>query len=74
MLISMTTMEELIVEMGYVTRGKNLLAHRRISVNFRDAHLFQVLTKSVDCIKQYSESVLATQAIQSIQLDQQAKA
>ena len=35
--ISLTAMEELIVEMGYVTRGKNLHAHRRISVSFRDS-------------------------------------
>ena len=36
LLISLTALEELIVEMGYVTRGKNLHTHRRISVNFRD--------------------------------------
>ena len=71
LLISLTAMEELIVEMGYVTRGKNLLAHRRISVNFRDQHLYHILTKSLECIKQYSESVLTQQAMQNIQLDQQ---
>ena len=36
LLISLTTLEELIVEMGYVSRGKNLHTHRRIAVNFRD--------------------------------------
>ena len=36
-------MDELIVEMGYVTRGKNLHTHRRIAMNFRDTHGFQIL-------------------------------
>ena len=48
MLISLTALEELIVEMGYVIRGKNLHAHRRISVNFRDTQLFAIFTTSLE--------------------------
>ena len=47
LLITLTTMEELIVEMGYVIRGKHLHAHRRISVSFRDSQLFIILNLSI---------------------------
>ena len=47
LLITLTAMEELIVEMGYVIRGKHLHAHRRISVSFRDSQLFIILNLSI---------------------------
>ena len=69
LLIALTTLEELIVEMGYVTRGKHLHLHRRISVNFRDSHLQLILTSSLEQVRRYTESVLANQAFQQIRLD-----
>lgn len=52
LLISLTALEELIIEMGYITRGngKNLHSHRRISVNFRDTQLFSILNLSIEYI------------------------
>ena len=62
LLISLTAMEELIIEMGYVTRGKNLHAHRRISVNFRDTQLFAILNQSLEFVRRYSDQVSTQQA------------
>ena len=68
-LISLTFIEELIVEMGYVTRGKHLHLHRRISVNFRDIYLMQIFSNSIDTLRRYTETVMANQAFQKIRLD-----
>lgn len=64
LLISLTAMEELIVEMGYVVRGKNLHSHRRIAVNFRDTQLHSILMQSINFVVNYTEQVLTTQALQ----------
>lgn len=40
-------MNDLIVEMGYVHRVKNLTMNRRISLNFRDGALFQIFKQVV---------------------------
>ena len=66
LLISLTAMEELIVEMGYVQRGRHLHAHRRISCNFRDSKLFEVFKQSFDYVTNIIGSVLTTQAFQQI--------
>ena len=58
-MITLTAMEELIIEMGYVIRGKHLHAHRRISVSFRDSQLFQILNITIQQVRKYTESVLA---------------
>ena len=57
LLVSLQAMEELIVEMGYVVRGKNLHVHRRISVNFRDTDLFLFLNKSLEQVYKCSDSL-----------------
>lgn len=49
----------MIVEMGYVTRGKNLHLHRRISVNFRDTQLLPILTNAIEQVHRYTDSVMA---------------
>ena len=41
-LIALDAMNDLIVEMGYVHRVKNLTMNRRISLNFRDGALYQI--------------------------------
>ena len=41
-LIALQAMNDLIIEMGYVHRVKNLTMNRRISLNFRDGSLFQI--------------------------------
>jgi len=39
-LIAMKVMDDLIIEMGYVQRQKNLISNRRVSLSFRDNGLF----------------------------------
>lgn len=41
-LIALQMIEDLIVEMTYVHKVKNLTVNRRISLNFRDNALFQI--------------------------------
>jgi hypothetical protein len=46
-LIALQAMNDLIIEMGYVHRVKNLTMNRRISLNFRDSSLFQIFKQVV---------------------------
>ena len=69
LLISLTALEEMIIEMGYVTRGKNLHLHRRISVNFRDMQLLRILENTLEQVRRYTDSVLANQAFSQIRID-----
>jgi len=46
-LIALQAINDLIIEMGYVHRVKNLTMNRRISLNFRDGSLFQIFKQVV---------------------------
>jgi len=42
MFIALHAIDDLIIEMSYVHKVKNLNISRRISLNFRDSALFQI--------------------------------
>ena len=50
--IGILTLEQIIVEMTYVNKGKTLIQNRRISVNFRDKYLLQIFGTSVTLLKE----------------------
>lgn len=41
--LSLTAINDLIIEMSYIQKVKNLTVNRRISLNFRDSSLYQIL-------------------------------
>jgi hypothetical protein len=41
-LIALYAVEQIVLEMTYVNKGKNLTINRRVSLNFRDSALYQV--------------------------------
>jgi hypothetical protein len=41
-LIALYAVEQIIMEMTYVLKGKNLTINRRVSLNFRDSALYQI--------------------------------
>ena len=47
-LLSLTAINDLIVEMSYVHKVKNLTVNRRISLSFRDSALFQVMRMAIE--------------------------
>lgn len=49
-LLSLTALHDLIIEMSYVHRVKNLNINRRISLNFRDSQLFTIFKSSLQHI------------------------
>ncbi len=41
--VALRAINDLIIELGYITKSKFLIQNRRISLNFRDSALFQIL-------------------------------
>jgi hypothetical protein len=62
-LIAMSAINDLILEMSYVSKIKNLTINRRISINFRDNALFQIFKVAQANTKQFTASIL--QGLQS---------
>ena len=56
-LIGVLAIEQLIVEMTYVNKGKTLLQSRRTSINFRDKCLLPVFRTVVRLIQSFKEQV-----------------
>ena len=54
-LVAMYAINDLILEMSYVAKIKNLTINRRISINFRDNALFQIFKVAQETTKQLSE-------------------
>mmetsp|Transcript_5776 Transcript_5776/g.9206 ORF Transcript_5776/g.9206 Transcript_5776/m.9206 type:complete len:95 (+) Transcript_5776:386-670(+) len=46
--IGLQAIEQLIVEMTYMTKLKNLSLNRRISLSFRDTALYDIFEKNLD--------------------------
>lgn len=46
-LLSLTALHELIIEMSYVHKVKNLNVNRRISISFRDSQLYSIFKMSL---------------------------
>lgn len=57
-LIALQAINDLIIEMGYVHRVKNLTMNRRISLNFRDGSLFQIFKQVVQSTNGYAGQLL----------------
>lgn len=47
MLLSLTALNDLIIEMSYVHKVKNLNINRRISLSFRDSQLYPIFKQSL---------------------------
>ena len=50
-LLSLTALHDLIIEMSYVHRVKNLNVNRRISLSFRDSQLYSIFKQSLHHIE-----------------------
>eukprot|EP00347_Sterkiella_histriomuscorum_P000570 403375338 len=56
-LIGLLTIEQMVLEMTYVNKGKNLTINRRVSLNFRDSALFQIFKQGLIFNKQFIEEI-----------------
>lgn len=54
-LIALYAVDQIVLEMTYVNKGKNLTINRRVSLNFRDSALYQIFKQSLIFNKQYTE-------------------
>lgn len=54
-LIGLYTIDQIVLEMTYVNKGKNLTINRRVSLNFRDSALFQIFKQALVFNKQFIE-------------------
>lgn len=59
LLIALQVIDDLIIEMSYVHKVKNLNASRRISLNFRDTALFQIFKQCLEFVKRFSDQITA---------------
>jgi hypothetical protein len=58
-LIALYTVDQIVLEMTYVNKGKNLTINRRVSLNFRDSALYQIFKQCLIFNKQYTEQISA---------------
>jgi len=56
-LLSLTALHDLIIEMSYVHRVKNLNVNRRISLSFRDTQLFQIFKQSLQHVEHFINQI-----------------
>lgn len=56
-LIALYTVDQIVLEMTYVNKGKNLTINRRVSLNFRDSALYQIFKQSLIFNKQFIEQI-----------------
>ena len=56
-LIALYTVEQIVLEMTYVNKGKNLTINRRVSLNFRDNALYQIFKQALIFNKQFIEQI-----------------
>jgi hypothetical protein len=57
MLLSLTALNDLIIEMSYVHKVKNLNINRRISLSFRDSQLYPIFKQSLVQIEHFINQV-----------------
>jgi len=50
-LLSLTALHDLIIEMSYVHKVRNLNVNRRISLSFRDSQLYNIFKQSLQHIE-----------------------
>ena len=56
-LIALYAVEQIILEMTYILKGKNLTINRRVSLNFRDTALFQIFKQALVFNKEFMEQI-----------------
>jgi hypothetical protein len=56
-LIGLYTVDQIVLEMTYVNKGRNLTVNRRVSLNFRDSALYQILKQAIIFNKQFIEQI-----------------
>ena len=56
-LIALYAVEQIILEMTYILKGKNLTINRRVSLNFRDTALFQIFKQGLAFNKEFMEQI-----------------
>lgn len=56
-LIALYAVDQIIMEMTYVLKGKNLTINRRVSLNFRDSALFQIFKQALTFNKEFMEQI-----------------
>lgn len=54
-LIALYTVDQIVLEMTYVNKGKNLTVNRRVSLNFRDSALYQIFKQTLIFNKTFTE-------------------
>ena len=64
LLIALTAIHDLIIEMSYVHKVKNLTVNRRISLSFRDSVLYQIFKQSLVYVQQFTDQILTQQGLQ----------
>ena len=50
-LLSLTALHDIIIEMSYIHKVKNLNVNRRISISFRDSALYTIFKQSLQHIE-----------------------
>ena len=56
-LIGLKAIDQLLVEMSYMTKMRNLAVNRRISLSFRDTALFEIFTNNLTYIAKLVEQI-----------------
>ena len=56
-LLSLTALHDLIIEMSYVHKVRNLNVNRRISLSFRDSQLFLIFKQSLLHIENFINQI-----------------
>ena len=56
-LIALYTVDQIVLEMTYVNKGKNLTINRRVSLNFRDSALYQIFKQCLIFNTQFIEQI-----------------
>lgn len=56
-LIALYAVEQMVLEMTYVNKSKNLTINRRVSLNFRDSALYQIFKQALVFNKQFIEQI-----------------
>lgn len=57
LLVALQCIDDLIIEMSYVHKVKNLNISRRISLSFRDSALFQIFKQCLELVQRYTDSL-----------------
>lgn len=57
LLLALKCIEDLIVEMSYVHKVKNLNISRRISLNFRDSALFAIFKQMLELTQRFTDQL-----------------